>query len=154
MPYKDPHSPKAIASNRRSALKYAEKNREKLREKNRLYYEENQEKEKQRAKDYAKKNPEIIKKHNNTPQRKEWKKEYNKREDVKYKNKICSWERVGIISDNWEEVYILYCSIDYCMNCNVDIEGWNKHLDHNHDTGEIRGILCKNCNVQDKFKGY
>lgn len=32
-----------------------------------------------------------------------------------------------------------------CAICSVSIE-LNDHVDHDHDTGKIRGILCENCN--------
>lgn len=34
-----------------------------------------------------------------------------------------------------------------CAVCFVDlIGGTQTHVDHNHDTGKVRGILCTNCN--------
>ena len=33
-----------------------------------------------------------------------------------------------------------------CAICNVFVEGKNKHIDHDHSTGNIRGILCRDCN--------
>lgn len=37
-----------------------------------------------------------------------------------------------------------------CLTCNSDFSKMASrkiHLDHNHSTGEIRGILCHNCNI-------
>lgn len=33
-----------------------------------------------------------------------------------------------------------------CKICCLEIEAENSAIDHNHSTGEIRGILCKTCN--------
>jgi hypothetical protein len=37
-----------------------------------------------------------------------------------------------------------------CKICSLDFEKENKKpvIDHNHDTGKLRGILCQNCNMQ------
>lgn len=34
-----------------------------------------------------------------------------------------------------------------CCNDNLDANGRNTHLDHNHNTGKIRAILCHSCNT-------
>ena len=36
---------------------------------------------------------------------------------------------------------------DNCDICNRIISGKNKHVDHCHDTDEIRGTLCYQCNA-------
>ena len=34
-----------------------------------------------------------------------------------------------------------------CDICKIDLEGKKKCIDHNHETGKVRGVLCHSCNV-------
>lgn len=66
--------------------------------------------------------------------------------------KIRDWKGKGMISDNWHQVYETYIMTTCCNYCNKEfINNIDKHLDHNHDTGEIRGVLCRSCNLRDIF---
>ena len=44
-----------------------------------------------------------------------------------------------------EELYELM-EINNCEICNVIVSGKDKCIDHDHQTGDVRGILCSNCN--------
>lgn len=46
-----------------------------------------------------------------------------------------------------EEAIKLYSQTN-CEICNIDFSTTKKsgHIDHDHETGEIKGVLCVNCN--------
>jgi len=71
-----------------------------------------------------------------------------------YKNikcqRISQWKKRGIIFiDKLHEhmIYNLYESSTHCTLCSKKYSSTNdRHLDHNHQTGEIRNICCCSCN--------
>jgi len=38
-------------------------------------------------------------------------------------------------------------SINNCQICNKKVDGTSRHIDHCHNTGVARGILCRKCNL-------
>lgn len=39
-----------------------------------------------------------------------------------------------------------YLKIKNCEICEVHVSGNRHYIDHNHETGELRGVLCPSCN--------
>lgn len=56
-------------------------------------------------------------------------------------------QRYGLTLEEAEAMRGLGCEI--CGVVSTDAEGrWgNLHIDHNHETGEVRGVLCTTCNT-------
>ena len=53
----------------------------------------------------------------------------------------------GLTPDTYNVMYAqqLGCC-DICGSEEKDVTGARLHIDHDHDTGEVRGLLCSNCN--------
>ena len=67
---------------------------------------------------------------------------------VKMKIKVSMWKFKGLISDDYESVYNRWLVSERCENCNKPYTVKNcKCMDHCHDTGVFRNILCNPCNV-------
>ena len=60
-------------------------------------------------------------------------------------SRFSRWKSYGIT--DLEEAERIYQSSNNCALCGKPISGKNKHLDHDHKTLKIRGVLCNECNT-------
>ncbi len=103
------------------------------------YYQKNKQKRQVYDKEYRKKNKEKIN-------------EYKKTDENYIKStRIGKWRNRGVISEDYNKLYEYYLSIQECENCGIELnqEGdykTRKCLDHDHNTGLFRNILCDYCN--------
>lgn len=133
---------------------YKIRNKEKIKEANKKYYEAHKVllksdrevspeiKARQKA-NYEKHKEKII----------ERSKEYRKTEKGIKSKTISLWKSRGVIHENFDELYDHYISTNNCEVCNYEFDENNwKCLDHDHDTGETRYVLCNSCNCFDSWK--
>jgi hypothetical protein len=66
---------------------------------------------------------------------------------------INSWKRIGLIcreGETYKDIYSFVMSIENCNLCNIkfndDIHNEKRCMDHSHDTGYFRQVLCMKCN--------
>lgn len=126
------------------------KNQEKIRQQSREWRKKNPEKAKQKTYEWRKKNPERMKQ-----QRKVWyitkgKQRYNDRIE-QIRNRTLQ-RRYGITLDEAKEIF--ESQNHKCKICGRELKLYGSknaedtaHIDHNHTTGQVRGILCSSCNT-------
>tara|TARA_A100001391_G_scaffold126651_1_gene86644 strand:- start:1704 stop:2000 length:297 start_codon:yes stop_codon:yes gene_type:complete len=87
---------------------------------------------------------------------KQYHREYHKKYRLTPKGlkseRIAKWKVRGLIGD-YEEIYDVYINTNFCEECHIPLieglYGFNrKVLDHNHETGEFRNVLCCGCNTR------
>ena len=107
------------------------------------YREKNKKNNKKYMKDYYQKNKQKHKEYNQIPKR-------------KMNIKITRWKRIGLkcdSKDDYELIYFTWLNNERCEECNIEYTKENKKcMDHCHDTGLFRNILCNSCNTKRRAK--
>jgi len=107
------------------------------------YYLDNLEKKKAFDKEYYLKNKEKIIANS---------KIYNNTLFGKKSNITSKWRQRGLITEDIDKLYEYYLSIEECENCGIELNqkgdfNTKKCMDHCHQTGQFRNILCNLCNI-------
>tara|TARA_R110002153_G_C13022946_1_gene467738 strand:+ start:39 stop:443 length:405 start_codon:yes stop_codon:yes gene_type:complete len=68
---------------------------------------------------------------------------------------IHTWKKRGVKYDDIESLYLIYINTMECQHCNKEfINTRDRCLDHDHETGEFRKIVCQTCNANDNYINY
>jgi hypothetical protein len=124
---------------------YYQKNKDKLKEHQKQYYEKNKEEILSKQKQYRE---------NNKEQKKEYFKQYRQTEKGKKSNRIGNWKTYGVVHPDFDELYEKYINTEHCELCSVKLTEdkrtthTTRCLDHCHETGEFRNVVCHSCNVK------
>ena len=79
--------------------------------------------------------------------RKEWNKNYYKSKKGIKSARLCQWKKHGLIAINYDIIFDRWWYSSHCENCKCEYSKDNvKCMDHDHDTGLFRNILCNRCN--------
>jgi len=69
----------------------------------------------------------------------------------KKRKMIAHWKYCGLISDNYDFIFDRWDNSKKCELCKNEYKNSiDKHMEHNHDTGEFRNIVCRSCNFKKK----
>ena len=70
---------------------------------------------------------------------------------LKYQT-INNWKFSGVIYHDFDELYEVYIKTMNCWHCNKEfVSTRDRCLDHNHETGAFRAIVCQKCNCKDSY---
>tara|TARA_R100000951_G_C2513926_1_gene141293 strand:+ start:96 stop:464 length:369 start_codon:yes stop_codon:yes gene_type:complete len=66
--------------------------------------------------------------------------------------KMAGWRYSGVNNVN-DEMYDRYINTHCCDVCKNEFKGsYDRCLDHDHETGDFRQVLCRSCNNSDSWK--
>ena len=75
-------------------------------------------------------------------------------EKQKKSTTIGRWKRIGLIHNNYDELYSYILNCKLCEICGHDFTRYRKCMDHDHETNLFRYCLCQFCNNNDNWKIY
>jgi len=137
---------------------YREANKEKIAEYKKAYSKEKEKKIAEYKKAWYDKNKDKISEWGKTRYQANknqivaQNKAYRKTEAGKKTHRMSAWRLSGVNNVN-DELYDYFMSCDKCEACGGEFSENNKKcLDHNHETGDFRYVLCTKCNVMDNWK--
>ena len=120
---------------------YAKLNKDKIAEYEKKRYENNKQYYQQKHKTYREEHKDELK---------QKKADYYKTPNGIKSRIINKWKDYGIISNDFDTLYDLYINTDKCMYCEKSFaDSYYRCLDHDHETGLYRAVLCRSCNVKD-----
>jgi len=130
MPYKDPEVNKAKRKD------WGKKNKDKVRKYNQRYYQEHQEELRQRAREYGESHKDEIREKN-----RRWYQE--NREHCLERHRMAKYcvtqEQLDEMIDQQD---------NRCAICGQEFNEKNRlNVDHCHQSGDVRGLLCVRCNA-------
>jgi hypothetical protein len=68
---------------------------------------------------------------------------------------IRNWTRRGVIYSDLDELYNIYINTMNCEHCLKEFtSSRDRCLDHCHETGVFRKIVCQKCNINDGYIKY
>jgi len=128
------------------AKAHYEKNKEKIRVQDRARYEKNKVKILAQKKARYEKNKDKISARN---------KAYKQTPSGKKSRIVSDWKKRGVIGDLSKIYDERYLPCTHCEACNKEFSSnRDRCLDHCHETGLFRKVLCQNCNRHDNWKKY
>ena len=80
-----------------------------------------------------------------TNKRQGYTRKYNQSAKGRKSQKINYWRRQGLIGD-YDFIYDKWLNTTHCELCNCDFNTNKKCMEHCHDTGRFRNIVCASCN--------
>ena len=68
---------------------------------------------------------------------------------------IYKWKSRGVIYPDYDELYQTYINTLECQHCLKEFKSTrDRCMDHDHQTGQFRMIVCQKCNVMDTYIKY
>ena len=123
------------------------KDKEKKKENSRIYREINKDKIAEQTREYNQNNKERIAEY-----QREYIKIYAQTPAGKKTWTMSNWRSRGVVNVN-DEMYERYLNTTKCECCLKEFSSSrDRCLDHDHETGEFRWVICQSCNNHDYWK--